>query len=132
MPVDAQNEGAKQQSKQGTAIGQAIGSNAAEGNEELAKERDAAKKIKAQVDQLMASKTPDKKAAQQLLNRIGEHKKTLRKLQAQQSRGQLQGKDLQAQDKLGNFEIQDLMSRYTQAERSLKSILAEKSGVKSH
>jgi hypothetical protein len=103
-------------------IGQAVDSGYG-----LPKERDAAKNITAQVNQLVASKTPDRIAAQRLLNTIGEHKRRLRDLQVQQRQGQAQSKD---QSKL-NFQIQDLMSEYNQSEARLKKVLTKQDALKS-
>jgi hypothetical protein len=36
------------------------------------------------------------------------------------------GESLEAQDRLGNFEIQDLMSRYNQAERLASSVMKKR------
>ena len=90
------------------------------------KERDAAKNITAQVNQLVASRTPEKKTAQRLLATVTEQKRTLRNLQAQQRQGETQSKD-----KLGNFEIQDLMSQYNHSEASLKKLLTTQEDLKS-
>ena len=155
----AQNVRARPQNAQGS-IGQSIGAAAADGDEEsppanrpdapktskgkpaqtnmktigqgshtgygFPKEHDAAKNITVQVNQLVASRTPEKRAAQRLLATIAERKRTLRNLQAQQRQGQTQSKD-----KLGNFEIQDLMSQYNHSEASLKKLLTTQEDLKS-
>ena len=51
-------------------------------------------------------------AAQETINKINQQQKVLT----------AKMKELEAQDKLGNFEIQDLMSRYNQAETLSSSV----------
>jgi Spy/CpxP family protein refolding chaperone len=150
--IHAQTVGAKQRGHQGSAIGQPIGATASgdkgdaaktkgqvnrpntktigqavDSGYGLAKKRDAANQIKGQVNQLVASRTPDKNAAQHLLKSITEQKKALRNLQVQQNQGPAQRKD---KSEL-SFQIQDLMSEYNQSEALLRHLLAKKSDTKS-